>query len=454
MTKRAMTKGQMDVAPWTKASSDGRGKWFALSAAILGWMFDGLEMGLFPLVARPAMQDLMGADMATRFGPWMGNIIALFLVGAAFGGLLFGWLGDRIGRTKAMMWSVLAYSILSGMCGLATAPWQIGVLRFLAALGMGGEWALGVSLVSEVFANKSRPFMAGLIGAAANVGFLLIALLSLALNSVVVRVSAFLNVILPESMANALVANGAWRLLFLMGALPAFLTFFIRIFVPESEKWREATSKEAARKVGVAEIFKGKQLRLTIMGALLGTMVLLGTWGSVQWIPSWGHKLAGEAGISQHAVRESLQIAIASGAILFSILAAWLADKFNRRIIFFAMSLASLVACGILFRLPIEYGNVMLFWTFLVGGLTASFFGWLPLYLPELFPTRLRATGTGFSYNAGRVLAALGTLGAGTLLAAFSEDYARMCSVISLVYVFGLVLIWFAPETKGKPLPE
>jgi MFS family permease len=224
--------------------------------------------------------------------------------------------------------------------------------------------------------------------------------------------------------------------------------------VPESEKWREATSKEAARKVGVAEIFKGKQLRLTIMGALLGTMVLLGTWGSVQWIPSWGHKLAGEAGISQHAVRESLQIAIASGAILFSILAAWLADKFNRRIIFFAMSLASLVACGILFRLPIEYGNVMLFWTFLVGGLTASFFGWLPLYLPELFPTRLRATGTGFSYNAGRVLAALGTLGAGTLLAAFSEDYARMCSVISLVYVFGLVLIWFAPETKGKPLPE
>jgi MFS transporter, SHS family, sialic acid transporter len=186
------------------------------------------------------------------------------------------------------------------------------------------------------------------------------------------------------------------------------------------------------------------------MGSLLGAMALLGTWASVQSIPSWGHKLThGAAG-----VREALQIASACGAIVFTIIMGILADKFNRRSMYFAMSLLSLVACGILFRLPMEYGNGMLFWTFLVGGLTASFYGWLPLYLPELFPTRLRATGSGFSFNAGRILAAMGTLASGWLLNAFNEDFARMCAWMSLIYVFGLVIIWFVPETKGKPLPE
>lgn len=428
---------------------EGKGKWLALSAAFLGWMFDGLEMGLFPLVARPAMQDLMGAEAATRFGPWMGNIIALFLVGAAFGGVAFGWLGDRIGRTKAMVWSVLAYSIFSGLCAFATAPWHIGGLRFLAALGMGGEWALGVALVSEAFPNKSRPFMAGLIGAAANVGFLLIALMSLGLAKIVTGLSGFFGAILPAAWGDALLANGSWRLLFLLGALPALLTFAIRMFVPESEKWHNSTLK-AKTKVRVGEIFAPGQIKLTLLGALLGAVALLGTWGSVQWIPSWGHKLSG--GLA--GAREHLQIASALGAIVFTLLTAWLADKFNRRGVYFAISLLSLAACAVLFRIPMAYGGTLLAWTFVVGGLSASFYGWLPLYLPELFPTRLRATGSGFSFNAGRILAAVGTLGSGALLASFHEDYARMCSVISLVYVLGMVLIWFAPETKGKPLPE
>ena len=283
------------IAVTGNGALEGKGKWLALSAAFLGWMFDGLEMGLFPLVARPAMQDLMGAEAATRFGPWMGNIIALFLVGAAFGGVAFGWLGDRIGRTKAMVWSVLAYSIFSGLCAFATAPWHIGGLRFLAALGMGGEWALGVALVSEAFPNKSRPFMAGLIGAAANVGFLLIALMSLGLAKIVTSLSGFFGAILPAAWGDALLANGAWRLLFLLGALPALLTFVIRMFVPESEKWHNSTLK-AKTKVRVGEIFAPGQIKLTLLGALLGAVALLGTWGSVQWIPSWGHKLSGRPG--------------------------------------------------------------------------------------------------------------------------------------------------------------
>src|SRR5690606_36531905 len=162
------------------------------------------------------------------------------------------------------------------------------------------------------------------------------------------------------------------------------------------------------------------------------------------------HKLANGA----EGVRETLQISAAIGAILFSILVGIIAGKLNRRMTYFLLSLITLVACAILFRVPMTYGGTLFFWTFLVGGLSAGFYGWLPLYLPELFPTRVRATGAGFAFNAGRVLAAGGTLGAGAMLNAFNEDYARMCSVISLIYVVGMILVWFGPETKGKPLPE
>jgi MFS family permease len=224
---------------------------------------------------------------------------------------------------------------------------------------------------------------------------------------------------------------------------------FIRIFVPESERWHDAV-KETKQGPRVGELFRGSQARLTLIGASLGAVALLGTWGSVQWIPSWGDKLSG----GLPGARGTLQMWSAIGAILFSLLAGILADKLNRRFTYFLLATATLVACAILFRAPMTYGGTLFFWTFLVGGLSASFYGWLPLYLPELFPTRLRATGAGFAFNAGRIFAALGTLGAGALLNAFNEDYARMCSVISLIYLAGMVLIWFAPETKGKPLPE
>ena len=155
----------------------GRGRWMALTAALLGWMFDGLEMGLFPLVARPALADLLNTSEESRIGLWFAVATAVFLVGAATGGVLFGWLGDRIGRVRAMTLSVLTYAVFSGLCGAATAAWHIAVLRFVSALGMGGEWSLGVALVMEVWGGRSRALLAGLIGAAANVGYMLVALL-------------------------------------------------------------------------------------------------------------------------------------------------------------------------------------------------------------------------------------------------------------------------------------
>jgi len=433
------------VGAASKAADTGR--YLALMAAVLGWMFDGLEMGLFPLVARPALLELLGQNAQQHMGTWISAIIAVFLVGASFGGFVFGALGDRIGRTKAMVWSVLAYSIFSGACAFVHSPEQMLVLRFLAALGMGGEWALGVALVMEIWPAKSRPLLAGIIGASANAGFLLIALMSLALTSVIGFLSVLLGVLLPTSAMEALLANGAWRMLMLLGAMPALLTFFIRLWVPESPKWKEVSEKNPP---AWGEVFRLGGWKKVLIGASLGSIVLMGTWGSIQWIPSWAHKLSNGA----PGVREWVQIASAIGAILGNLFAAWLAEKIARRPAFFFLSLASLITCAILFRSDLHYGTAFLVWTFIVGGLTASFFGWLPLYLPELFPTRVRAAGTGIAFNAGRILAAGGALISGALLNRFHEDYARMLSVISLVYVLGLVVIWFAPETKGKPLPE
>jgi MFS family permease len=408
-----------------------RAQYMALLAAFLGWMFDGLEMGLFPLVARPALLDLMGPGSTE--GSWMGWITAGFLVGAAAGGLLFGWLGDRVGRVRAMVWSVLTYAIFSGLCGFAQAPWQLAVLRFLAALGMGGEWSLGVALVMEIWPSKSRPMLAGLIGAASNVGFLLIALVGLSIA----------QLIGPE--------NSSWRLLMFIGATPALLTFFVRIFVPESERWQHAAAGAPAARI--REIFAPGLLKTTLLGTGLGGMALIGTWASIQWVTPWSHRMAQGTEYASTAASYT-QISSAFGAIVGTLLAAYCAEWFSRRLSYFVLCLLSLGVCAVLFRTQTEFGLTFLMLAGLAGCVTASFYGWLPLYLPELFPTRIRATGQGFAFNFGRVLAAIGALQSGWLLDHFDRDYARMGSIMSLVYVVGLVLIWFCPETKGQPLPE
>jgi MFS transporter, SHS family, sialic acid transporter len=431
-----------------------RGKWMALLAAFLGWMFDGLEMGLFPLAGRPALREMLAGSVAPDqleplVGRWFGIIIAVFLIGAAIGGVLFGWLGDRVGRVKAMVWSVATYSIFSGLCVFSGAPWHMGALRFIASLGMGGEWALGVALVMEIWPGSSRPLLAGLIGAAANVGFLTVGFLALGLNQFVGAVGSGLSAVFPQTWATALMANGAWRMLFLLGSVPAFLTFFIRIFVPESEAWKHA-SAAAVQKPRVADIFAPGILKSTLLGAALAGLALIGTWASVQWVPAW----AGKFTVGQKGVAEWSQIWLAAGAIVFTIVAALAAQKFTRRIAYFALCLISLVLCQYLFRAKPSYGTWFLFVTFLTGGMTAAFYGWLPLYLPELFPTRVRATGAGFCFNAGRILAAIGAITGGELVKAFHGDYAAMCGWTSLVYLVGMLIIWFCPETKGKPLPE
>ncbi|MBM3832033.1 MAG: MFS transporter [Verrucomicrobia bacterium] len=398
-----------------------------LIAAFLGWMFDGLEMGIFPLAARPALQNLMGVTDDQLVGLWMGRITALFLVGAACGGLVFGWLGDRIGRVRAMSLSILAYSIFTGLCYFATAPWHLGVLRFIAALGMGGEWALGVALVMECWPEKHRPILAGVIGAAANVGFLLIAVL---------------GKFIP-------VTRESWRWVMLAGAVPALLTFFIRLFVPESERWKESIKGGPSRPV--REIFSPALIRVTLLSIAFASIALIGTWGSVQWLPLWADKMTGGAVPDAKA---NTQILSSVGAVIGCFIGPWIGNRMGRRPAYFSFCLVSLVLCALLFRTISEYGALFLITVGAVGCVTAAFYGWFPLYLPELFPTNVRATGQGLSYNFGRILAAVGALQMGSLMQHYGGSYAKAGASITLIYALGLVLIWFAPETKGRPLPK
>lgn len=510
---------------------DGKfGQYMALTAALLGWLFDGFEIGLFPMTGKPALKELLGnavagvgnavtaeqaAAIAKDADAWFGVIIAVFLVGAATGGVLFGWLGDRIGRVRAMSLSILAYALFTGLCGLAEQPWHIAVLRFMASLGMGGEWSLGVALVNEIWPGKSRAFIAGLIGAAANVGFALVGFMGLGLNKVVGSIqSIFESLGASQQFSQSLFANDGWRFLMMSGALPALLVFFVRVFVPESHKWEEEKEKgvtsfwsnsdllgvlvgcmgavliiyvwtpyvqhTAIRLIATAAgfviallgyLFPVKQflkrasvggsisseqsrsiIRSMLFGAGLAGVALLGTWGSVQRAPSWAGEL-GKAGGIANAVAWT-QIWLSAGAVVGTIVAALAADYLGRRLTYALICVLSMLSCIATYQLNDAYGPKFEFFVFLMGGTTAAMYGFFPLYFPELFPTSVRATGQGFCFNFGRVIAAVGGLQTATLIAAFGGSFPKAGTVMSVIYLIGAVLIWFGPETKGKPLPE
>ncbi|MES2598352.1 MAG: MFS transporter [Verrucomicrobiota bacterium] len=515
-----------------------RGYIAALIAAFLGWMFDGFEMGLFPLIGKPALQDMLPGSTPAVQGQWFTVIIAIFLVGAATGGVLFGWLGDKLGRVKAMALAIFTFAIFTGLCAFVTEAWQFAGLRFVASLGMGGEWALGVALVNEIWGGKNRAWVAGMIGAASNVGFLLTGVLSLYLNASLETITHWISSIgMSQETADYLMHNRGWRLLAVSGAAPALINFFILIFVPESHKW-EAEKKSGScshwatkdllgvlvaaiaalgiitvwtpqvlEKVGNAVAlpvtFIGLGIALwgyllpvrrymtraqaggsvqtadrafimksLLIGAGLAAVALMGTWGSAQQAAKWASFLSPEG--AQSNIIEYVVIATALGAILITLITPLVADKLGRRVTYFLLCVLALASSFVFFKTNHSYtGGGMPVWlmisAFLLGGLTASFYGFFPLYFPELFPTSVRATGQGFCFNFGRLIAAIGSLQFVNLMSMFGsakvtelEGEARRLmqlqveanafTVLSCIYLVGMVLVWFAPETKGKAL--
>lgn len=490
----------------------------ALLAAFLGWLFDGFEMGLFPLIGKPALADLLPKETAIVQGQWFTVIIAVFLVGAATGGVLFGWLGDKLGRVKAMALAIFTFAIFTGLCAFVTEAWHLAALRFIASLGMGGEWALGVALVNELWAGKNRAWIAGMIGAASNVGFLMTGLLSLYLNDHKDAVTQLLGV------SDAFAGSRAWRILAISGALPALINFFILIAVPESHKWeeekkagktshwatgdllgvllaaiaalviiyawtpnsklgtgaasvvtvvglvvalwgylhpvRQYMSRSAAASGGGAE--HATVMNNLLIGAALAAVALLGTWGTTQQSMKWASGLLPKG--ATVPIIDYTVIATALGAILISLITPLIADKLGRRITYTMLCALSLTAAALYFQTNHPFGNApvpMWFYitAFLIGGLTASFYGFFPLYFPELFPTSVRATAQGFCFNFGRLIAAVGSLQLANLTGLFAKDgltqsqmEGNAYSILACVYFVGMVLVWFAPETKGKEL--
>lgn len=426
------TENSVIPAPSTSAvrTPAPRAAGLTLAAAFLGWMFDGVEMGIFPLVARPALLELQAAAGVADeqfVQTWMGRVTGGFLLGAAAGGLVFGWLGDRIGRVRAMMLSVLAYSLFTGLIYFATEPWHLVALRFIAALGMGGEWSLGVALVMEVWPRDRQPLMAGLIGVASCLGYALIALAGI-----------FADITVDS-----------WRWVMLLGMLPALLAIFIRWFVPESERWQESVAREGESRP-LREVFGPGLWRKTTLGIVLASVPLIVTWGIVQWIPLWADQLTGG---QAPQVKAWCLLAISLGAAVGAFIAPMLDRWFRRRTVYMILCVGAFVVCTLLFRGFHSYHLGFLLLTGLVGVFTSSFYGWLPQYLPELFPTRVRATGQGIAYNFGRILAAVGAWQMGNLMAWFGGSYALAGAALVFVYAAGLVAIQFAPETRGKPLP-
>jgi hypothetical protein len=280
----------------------------------------------------------------------------------------------------------------------------------------------------ETWPDKMRPWLAASIGAASNIGMLLIGYVAL------------LFPVTPES----------WRWMFLVGATPAVLTLFIRLFVPESEKWVATQKQSSPQESKVRKVLSPPLLSKTVLGILLSSVALIGSWGSVQWIPSWADKLTGGA---VPGAKASAHMISCFGAILGSFIGPVILANLSRRLAYGILCTLSL-GCSIwLFRMPAEWGQLFLLKVGCIAFTTASFYGFFPLYFPELFPTRVRATGQGMCYNAGRIIAAFGALGSGQLVAHFG-GYAQMGAVVTLVYVLGMLLSFVAPETRGQPLPE
>lgn len=404
-------------------------QWLVLMAAFLGWMFDGVEMGLIPIVGAPAVQDLTGMAHDAVIGPWMGRFAALFLTGAALGGLFFGWMGDKIGRVRSMAISITIYSLFTGLWYFAQQPWHIGMFLFIGAVGMGGQWSLAVSLVMEVWPEKNRPMLAGVIGAANNFGLVLIA------------VVGFVFPITVDS----------WRWTALCGLIPGVLAIFIIIFVPESEKWKASVQNK--HKVNpLREILTPPHLKNTFIGVVLCTTMMIGTWAAATTFgPRWTNIIAGEG---NHHAKAIFQMAMSGGAIIGCLSAPFLAKWVGRKWAYFICAAAALIASQVLFRTFDTFNAAFIIMVVIMGIAVVSFYGLLPLYLPELFPTFIRATGTGAAFNSGRFLAAVGAMSTGTMISYFGGDYAKACSTITLVYILGMIVIWFAPETKNKPLPE
>jgi MFS family permease len=391
-----------------------RRAWRALFAAQLGWMLDAMDFLLFTFAIIP-IQHEFAAKSST-----MGLLTSVALFAAAIGGIAFGVIADRVGRVRAMTISILLYSLATAGLATSGALWQLAAWRIVVGLGMGGEWSCGSVLVAETWPAKHRGKAMGLMQSGWAIG----ALFAAAISSLVLE-------------------RYGWRILFLIGALPAVAAFFIRRGVEEPQVWRERVEKTTR----FGEMFDRNYLRITAVATIVASSVLVAYWGLTSWLPTFlaSPVAAGGAGMTLTKSAQWL-IALQLGAFAGYISFGWIADRLGRRPSFTLFMIGAAIVVP-LFALGARSKLTLLIIGPLVGYFGHGYFSMFGAMLSELFPTRIRATAQGFCYNAGRCVSALAPFTIGALVPRLG--FAVVLAFDALFFALGGALIWLLPETKG-----
>jgi len=389
----------------------------ALFAAWLGWLLDGFDVMLYALVLPALLTDFaMSKGMAGLLG-------SLTLIASGFGGILFGIIADRYGRRPALMGSLLVYSVFTFACGLSTTVWQLGVFRFLLGLGMGGEWTSGAALVSETWPDEHRGKAMGLMQCAWSIGYAAAALV--------------VAVVLPRL---------GWRAVFFIGILPAFFALWIRRGIEESPEWRRTKSVRLDWVTPVREIFSPSYLRFTLLLTALSTATIFAYWGLNLWVPAYLSLPEAQGGLGLGtAVSTSFVVLIQFGAFLGYVSFGFVADAFGRRRSFLVYLLTAAV-------LVLGFGQTRNLWLLaLVGPLTTffgtGFFSGFGAVTAELYPTAIRATAQGFTYNVGRMASALAPFLVGSL--AQTQGFGAAFALLAVALLLGATTWIWLPESRG-----
>jgi MFS family permease len=415
-------------------SSVTRYQWLVLTVASLGWVFDAFEGQLYNITRADMLPDLLRVrpdDPLVKL--WGERFLGIFLIGGTIGGWLFSSMADRMGRKPVMALTILFYSIFSGLTAFATEIWHVGALRFLVAMGVGGEWAVGAALVAEVFPKHARERASGIFHATSVAGLWLAA-------------------------GTGLAVGTQWRWAYLVGIVPALLVLWVRVSVKEPESWQQARLTKGDRMGSFSELLGDPRWRSrAIFGALLAMVGLATFWGVVVAGQDLAADLLKRLGDPDAGGKAKIAFGYiqTTGAGIGMLAFGPLSARWGRRRTFAMMHVCALIMTPVVCWLPSYFGSYALLlcllpvFGFFAQGIHAGY----AVYFPELFPTHLRATGAGFCFNTGRILAA-------PVLIWISGEMKRVLDLrlavtyLGLLFLLGLVFLRFLPETRGEDLPE
>jgi len=433
--------------PWYRSLS--ANQWKTLLASNIGWMFDGYETYALILTVGVALHQLLLPAQYAQIPAYAGTIIGITLLGWGVGGFIGGILADYIGRRRTMILAILAYSLTTGLSGLAWDWVSFALLRFLVGIAIGSEWSTGASMTAEVWPDHARGRGAGLMQCGLGIGFFLASFVWL-------FVSGY--------------GPGAWRIMYFIGVIPALFALWLRTGVDESQKWEHTNEKRksarekkksgttmaaedhALTRFTVADLFADPQIRKhAIITFLMSLTTTVAWWGISTWVAPFVAAAAGKAGLPPQTWAAYAGMSYNIGAIVGYIGLGFLADRFGRKPIVMIFFACALVMTYALYMWVTDL-NLLLVVAAINGFFTLGQYSWMAVWLPELFPTRMRATGMAFAFNAPRFVAFLGPLFAGLLIAQFG-GFSKMAVAFSLIYILGFIVVPFLPETKGSPLP-